>query len=218
MSKVAFVVTDLETLSTHVAIAPILSIGAAVLGVVNTEEGNWVDELHYKGFHEIVNYPEQLKFDKFVSKTTLDWWENQNDDAKKLLETSRTTSNNLVQSLISLCGWINSIKADHVVVLGYGSNFDNAILEINYQEYGIPIPWEYRNSLCLRTILNLYTPVEEENSIEAVKKEAAIYTKFILQEEFCKHNALHDAVYESAKARIMFPLPFWLTIARHIIK
>lgn len=63
-------------------------------------------------------------------------------------------------------------------VFGNGSDFDNAIVAETFKRVGLPVPWKYRNSRCLRTAKD-YLP------------------KVDLKRDGVHHRALDDARYQA---------------------
>ena len=241
MSRTAWIIIDCETLSLNIESAPILSIGAFLMGIINTEEDenprfwkqikDW-DKIN-ENFYQVINFKYQIASGRKDNKETWEWWNKVGGEAAKLLQESETTTNTLQQSLIALSAWIKEIenKVDSVVVLGNGAAFDNALLEIAYREYNLPIPWKYTHSLCLRTLYATFrlekentaglTKSETKNTRIEILKDISITAKDLTEAKcgkFITHNALHDCVFQAYKAKLMFPRSLWENIANNIHK
>lgn len=229
MTKAAFIVIDLETLSLSIKDAPIISLGGYLMGVIESDlnvRNNNVDfwsqnnfELKHT-FHEICNYKAQQIDGRVPSKSTLDWWQEVGGDAVELLKQSENSNQYLPDVLHSFDYWLNDIQSqcDEIYILGNGAAFDNALLEIAYFDNFIERPWKYTNSLCLRTLYSIFNP--DLVSLQAFTEEdCKNYLKtqsegFVIASEgsFIKHNALHDAMFQGHKAKLMFPNSMWLAI------
>jgi 3' exoribonuclease, RNase T-like len=231
MTKAAFVMIDLETLSLDIETAPIVSVGAYLFGIIETSINSANHQKSFfeqyetdlpTTFYEVCNYAEQCKYGgKFVSDDTMSWWNSLGSDAISVIQESENTMNMLPDTLNSFNRFIDNIKTqcDDVYVFGNGAAFDNALMEINFRQYGIPIPWKYRNSLCIRTMYaTIYNRYNLVSRLVQIEEQAKDFVKQLLDVEFLAHNALHDAIFQSKKAMLMLPEHTWLNIVHNTNK
>jgi hypothetical protein len=226
MTKSALVIIDCETLSTFVESAPIISIGAYLMGIIETDESKrtgkdfWEQVEDYNlisdSFHTIVNYKYQIASGRKIDTATWDWWQSVGGKAVELLDRSRETNLSLCVGLGWLSQWIKDIegKVDEVIVLGNGAAFDNVLLEIAYREYGLDIPWKYSHSLCLRTLYGIF-------GLESTKFEVSDVAKEMVTAKhgsFIAHDALHDCIYQAHKARMIVPGELWVNLTNNLHK
>ena len=83
---------------------------------------------------------------------TLKWWGRQSETVRRQLEEAKSS---LALHPAAFTGWFQSQIRDMNVcaVYGYGSDFDNAMLQDLCLQYSQPAPWHYRLNRCGRTIL-----------------------------------------------------------------
>lgn len=136
------VMTDLETLGKGAG-CKILSIGAVEFSTdglgrefytaVRIDAGQ--DELH-------------------TNADTQAWWDKQSPEARKVFkECAAKKTPELAAALTNFAAWLHAgIPYSAVRVWGNGSDFDNAILNYAYDAKGIPLPWQFWNNRCLRTL------------------------------------------------------------------
>lgn len=112
-----------------------------------------------------------------VDDDTWKWWHNQ-DAAVREEAFSGTTP--LSTALFLLTEYIQQFPKD-TKVWGNGASFDVPILEAAYARFNRPAPWKYYNSMCYRTLKNLFKEVTAPVQLD-------------------KHNALADARFQAAHA------------------
>lgn len=174
------VMLDIETLSTT-ANAVVLSIGAA-------SDNN--DQ-----FYARLNIADQLERGRNISADTLNWWYKQNDEARGQVFGDHEDRIGTREGLELFAKFLKTM-GDRVRVWGNGADFDNAIVANLYQMYELPLPWQYRDNRCFRTLKNISAPNQEISP--PVK-----HTGFI------PHHALHDAMYQMSHLK---EIGKWLSI------
>ena len=134
-----------------------------------------------------------------VDASTIQFWLKQSLEARSEVDgTMRSLS--ISVALQGLADFINSgphRELDHLV-WGKGPNFDNTILEGAYQRCGIPVPWKYNASRCMRTMLSLYPSALDikfqgtpHHALDDARHEAV---------QFCAALALHTAAHSTARS------------------
>lgn len=176
---------DLETLGRRAG-CQILSIGACFF----TRQGEeTVTHRFYQVCRTRGGHQTNLGLD-YTDDNTAKWWEKQSAEARQVLTASRKASApTLPEALREFDAWLSlCTKGDleNLRMWGNGSDFDNAILYAAYAACAIPVPWEFWNSRCFRTLK------AEAANVLAPKREGTA------------HNALNDAVYQAEYAAAIF--------------
>ena len=153
------IMLDLETMGTG-SNSAITAIGAVKFSSKGLGEE----------FYRVVDLGSCVDAGLTIDPSTVMWWMQQSDEARKALCKSPTK---LDQALLDF----NLFVGDSSVakIWGNGSDFDNVILANAYQKLNMPMPWRFYNSRCYRTVKNLLG-----GSTELVRVGTA-------------HNALDDA-------------------------
>ena len=159
------VMVDLETLGTTPGSA-ILSIGACVFERDN-KDGPFE---YYKNIDLLDAILQGLTLDLY----TVQWWARQAPEAIRVL-TEKTVS--LKEALNTFANFLQ--KDDRV--WAKGPDFDLVLLKAAYDLAGIRVPWLFRNTRDVRTILALAEPPGQK------KPYPSTFNGFV------KHFALHDA-------------------------
>lgn len=163
------IMLNLETMA-NTYNAAIVSIGAVLF-----DEVTILDRFYYT-----VDLQSCLDVGLTVDASTIVWWLQQNEEAKKELYNIYHKAC-IKGACENFNTWWTGIKNDYlpfkedIFIWGYGSTFDNVILRNAYNKAGIEPVWEYRDDLCYRTICRLFP-----------------FIKYI-EEPIIKHHALHDA-------------------------
>lgn len=165
---------DLETMGTR-ANAPVLSIGACFF---DPNTGSIGGEFHRRiewnsGFAGRVADPNTIK-----------WWMKQSKEAQDGVLRSGADVTNVLWDFHNWCVTGLAIKA-----WGNGATFDISMMENIFQQYGIPIPWNFWDVRDVRTIVELAEGILDCNSI-----------KF----EGIQHNALDDAKHQARYVSAMW--------------
>lgn len=160
---------DLETLDTC-SRATILSIGAVAVG----ENGQSLAP----DFYRVCNTESQTG--RTLSRSTVGWWENQSDEARKIFDEAKT-ANHLIAALKEFRSWILQLPGE-VQVWGNGATFDVGIIADAMWELQIKEPWDFWNIRDLRTLADLAYRYGFKNPPERVGTH---------------HNAIDDARHQS---------------------
>ena len=160
---------DIETLGTDPGCL-ILSIGAVAFDEHGTNNKFYVD----------IDALSSLLAGFTVDTRTVKWWNQQSKEALDLIKPGPDTLT-IKHALDRLSGFIN--KDD--IVWAKGPDFDLVILKAAYDKLGIRLPWSFRNSRDVRTMLWL-----------GKKRDVALSPK---QSWMVDHYALHDAIYQATQ-------------------
>jgi exodeoxyribonuclease VIII len=166
------IMLDLETMSTHDN-ASIVSIGAvrfvtptmaALGGVIDT-------------FYTNVDLESCMDAGLHVEIRTVKWWELQSVEARTALKIDPKP---LSEALTAFSAWynVNPYKIDPMPVWSNPATFDLVILGNAYRALNMPVPFEFFNERCYRTVRTLFP---EENYVKPT----------------VPHNALEDALAQT---------------------
>ena len=172
------IVLDLETLSLQED-AAILQIGCCIPHFDRVKIPSGISH----EFEVTISYDIALKSEFHKDSETLNWWENQDPNVRKLVFSGQ---DNYEDALGDLVAWLNSLRVDgaDIAIWGNGSDFDNRLLTYTLNCYGFRKCWDFRNNRDLRTLKALF-PLEDAG-IELVRSSAET-----------AHTALGDARYEA---------------------
>lgn len=174
-----YLITDLECTSTKQT-AGILSIGAVAVtyaeGVVRTP---------FYGVCKLSDLESRSDvFDVWCDSTKRFWEADPSHSplSKVVLNDDRGVS--LPVLLEQFASYVKSL-GDDVVVVGKGTKFDFGILSHAYDSLGIPRPWNFRKTNCLRAVI--------DNAEELGVGRGMKFTPYV------PHHALFDAVSEAVQ-------------------
>lgn len=164
--------TDLETLDNGPQ-SVILSIGAVFFDPETGELG--------EKFYSTIDLESSINCGS-VSASTIKFWMNQSDSAKKA---SFTGGDDLSKVLNDFEHFIREHSSvDKVELWGNGATFDNVILAHAYDQLGIDTPWKHWNNRDVRTVVKLGRDLLNINPKKDIKFEGV------------QHNALDDAIHQ----------------------
>lgn len=165
------VMIDLETMSTEYN-AAIVSVGG--VAVKNGEV--------LRTFESTVTLQSSIDAGLHISASTIAWWMQQSDHARKALQ----GGTELRKVLESLNAWAEPLKDPRV--WGNGATFDNVILRNAYNVVGLEPFWKYKHDRCYRTFKDLVDPQR----------------RLLPREGDTAHTALADAVDQMCHLQKMF--------------
>ena len=160
------VMIDLETLSTRPD-SVILTLGAVKFDP-------WNDDVDAEnGLYVRVDVDEQLKLDRHVLDSTVEWWGKQPEEVREeaLGDGGRI-------SLDDMCRQLNRFLVGAENIWCQGPTFDFVILENLYRQLSKPVPWQYWQIRDSRTLFGVHGDPREKD-----RKSA--------------HNALMDCYYQA---------------------
>ena len=147
------VMLDLETMGNG-PLAAVIAIGAVEFDLETKQIG--------EKFYVVVNLESSVQCGGVIDASTVLWWMQQSDDARKAFESEGV---HVAVALQQFSGWMeNRATKDEVRVWGNGAAFDNVILSSAYQANGLERPWQFWNDRCYRTIKALHPEVKMERS------------------------------------------------------
>lgn len=140
------IMLDLETLGNRAGCG-ILSIGAVFF---DPHTGDIRDE-----FYAVINRKSCLSKGLHEDEGTLAWWSQQSAAARKVLAEAETSPKGLGGALVEFQGYLQKYGKRDLYVWGNGSEFDNTIMAEGYRVCSIPLPWQFWNNRCFRTLKGL---------------------------------------------------------------
>lgn len=176
---------DIETLGTRPG-AMILSIGAVPFGA---------DGIGSREFHHVVSRKSCRDAGFSSDLETVAWWYEKPEGERGILKEG--VGVHAVPIGIVLCAfaqWLEIVRVNgpKVCVWGNGSDFDNALIQEAYRKVGMPVPWDFYNNRCYRTLKSLRPDIK------------------IDRQHGAHHNALFDAKNQAEHAvKIINALGVW---------
>ena len=129
-------------------------------------------------FDVVVNRESCKSYGLHEDSETLDWWSKQTPKASKILHVATYRGATLPNALKQLGDYLTQFDPNKVRVWGNGSDFDNAILAVAYAECRLPLPWQFYNNRCYRTLKSLKPQVKlnrvgtYHNALDDAKSQA----------------------------------------------
>lgn len=165
---------DIETLGTEEG-AIVLSIGAVEF---DTASNQLIDT-----FYVNIDVISSLNFGLVADKSTVEWWSDQERDvAHDMLLIDPLP---LPTALMKLSEWLERVQPQNI--WAKPPKFDCGLLEAAYRATNIPVPWDHRKPLCVRTAIRMSGINEKEISFVGVEHYAlddAIHQAKIVQQSF----------------------------------
>ena len=177
---------DIETLGNSSG-SVICSVAAVEFDLNSGETGRW--------FYERVQIQSCIDLGLKIDASTIAWWLEQNDVARKEM-LGGTKSIKLV--LYSLINFISGLNPDRLQVWGNGSRFDLGLLEDAFKACCLTTPWKYYNERDVRTLASFKPELKKGvvNSWEGLKHSAL--DDCYMQITYCSliWNALKEPVLQ----------------------
>jgi len=151
MTEFKHVMLDLETMGNR-SNSVIVSIAAVPF---NLETG----EISPNHFYQRVDFQSCLDIGLKVQGSTILWWMQQNEEARK--EICRPA--NHIQGVLDRLKSFLAIYGNDFEIWGNGARFDLGLLQDAYHACGYDIlPWKFRNERDVRTLVSLAPHVKEQ--------------------------------------------------------
>lgn len=183
------VMLDIETLGDESG-SIITSIGAVQFDPATGKTG--------KEFNRYIDIQSSHDAGLKMNPSTVLWWLAQTDEARSDLLNGNKQSIDIVNALTEFGQWLAWIpkpvtrdfyKPTDLYIWGRGPRFDMGILADAYRKTNLPIPWDTRKEMCVRTMEFLNPQLKKETP----KTDTGHGSKGM-----GKHNALLDCYYQLA--------------------
>jgi len=163
------VMIDLETMSSRPD-AAIAAIGAVAFDMKNMAIG--------ESFYTTVDLQSCEDLGLHFSAGTVSWWMRQSEQARR--DVLGGEQLDLITAMTGFSLWLQEhcVSQGHLKVWGNGANFDPVIMESAYRACKEPVPWQFWNVRCFRTLKGMYN----------IKMQERAGTH---------HNALDDAMHQT---------------------
>lgn len=158
---------DLETMGNK-SRAVVVSIGAVFF---DDDKGKLGDT-----FYRVLSVKEQTDKGREINADTFKWWMKQSDEARSIFQEESSKTYDVLQEFSE---FIFNNAGENCMPWGNGASFDITIMETLYQDFGLSIPWKFRNIRDLRTYSEY------------------VYNGKDLKRKGTYHNALDDAIYQA---------------------
>ena len=133
-------------------------------------------------FYCIIDLNTSMKAGGVLNPSTIIWWMQQSEEARKQLYRKDTES--LFNGLKRFSQWVGDKTT--AKMWGNGAAFDNIILANAYDSVNLERPWNFYNDRCYRTVKNLLggnikyvPPVVAHNAVEDAKAQAVHLVKIL---------------------------------------
>jgi hypothetical protein len=134
------VMLDLETMSNR-SHGVICSVGAVEFGMATAQTG--------RTFYEKVSIQSCLDIGLKVTGSTIEWWLEQNETARKALAGGK----NITEVLHKFRLFLEDLGTEDLQIWGNSARFDLGMLEDGYEATKHPIPWNFRMERDVRTLV-----------------------------------------------------------------
>ena len=187
------VIYDFETLSQDQRRGVVTSFA-----MLNFSEKRYIDKPYT--FQELVANCKYIKFDvedqvtnfqRIMSKETIEWWNEQGDEAKKQIKPSKEDV-----SITTLYDWITSNVDCKNIKKSYtrGNTFDPMFLQYLMQQTGHADPFHWR------------TVRDTRSMIEGMSFGMSLDNGFMpkeLENQFIKHDPCHDVAMDVMRMQLL---------------
>jgi len=144
------VMLDIETMGTgHNSV--IVSIGAVFFNIETGEKGDT--------FYRKINFQDCLDHGLQITASTVEWWMHQNESTRDKISKEKGVT--LAAALSSLGIFLQSDNKVHV--WGNSARFDIGIVQNAYNKLNVPIPWDFRLELDVRTLVFLRPGIKSQH-------------------------------------------------------
>lgn len=150
---------DIETLGNEAG-AVITSIAAVQFDL---ETGN-IGETFYKS----IKIQDSLDNGLFVNGSTILWWLEQSDDARRCLIEGQKEALSLSNVLYEFRSFIQGLQPADLQVWGNSNRFDMGLLYEAYKANGQAIPWKYTLERDVRTLVSFFPQYKENEPFVGV--------------------------------------------------
>jgi DNA polymerase III epsilon subunit-like protein len=158
------IMLDIETMGTD-SFSSIISIGALEFDIETGDTG--------KEFYVNIDLQSCIDSGLTISAGTVMWWLQQNEQARKDL-----VDRKVVHIKTALLMFDAFCDKKHNV-WGNSARFDCGLLQNAYNKVALPIPWNYWNERCVRTLVSLKPEIKKSYIFKGTA-----------------HNALHDCYHQ----------------------
>lgn len=146
MKKYDHLMLDIETMGSE-SFSSIISIAALEFDIETGETG--------REFYANVDLQSCIDVGLVVNASTIMWWLNQNEQARKDL--TERTSLRIEKALTEFSQFCNR----DYQIWGNSARFDCGILQNAYDKIKVNIPWDFRKERCVRTLVSFNPDVKK---------------------------------------------------------
>lgn len=100
-----------------------------------------------------------------IDISTLKWWMGQSDQAREIVISGNEKIKHALEKFSNFVG-------DNKYIWGNSARFDLGILQNAYDACNIPIPWDFRKELDVRTLVFLNPTIKENFEYKGIKHNA----------------------------------------------
>lgn len=167
---------DIETTGTKA--------GCCVLQIAAVPFNNSFGKNSHPIFESIINWQSCKDAGLVDEPDTLAWWQNNNANTVSKVFSGTKSIRTVFEDLYLYCKSLEAV----IHPWGNAASFDLVILRYVFDLLNIPVPWDFRNEMCFRTLKNLFPLSETEKPVRFGPA----------------HDAFHDAMYQVRVANTIF--------------
>jgi hypothetical protein len=181
---------DIETLGVE-STSVILSVGMS--HVSDTEPKSYQEILDNSIFVKL-NAKEQVANNRFVDKSTVDWWNKQCDFAKERNYYPKKTDFSVAEGISVLQRWVNE-RAKKDDICWVRGSLDQMCLDSLFKSVGAELLFRFNVYRDVRTAIELLYPETAKNGYVDVDPEYCIGFD---RDQVLKHSPEHDTSFDLA--------------------
>lgn len=182
MKPIRAILADLETADVQPS-AVILTAGLVAVEITDTQViklGSWYRRMKLDTYIDTSIWKLCSNDGRTISRDTSLWWDHQASEPFNEAWIDGKDRIPLELAMRSLDVWL---QFNPYPIYGNGSDFDNAILQHAFRQFGLQ--WPYRRNRCLRGLWGTVQDMVDE--LDAPQ----------FPPNLIKHHALHDAIHEA---------------------
>jgi exodeoxyribonuclease VIII len=147
------IMLDLETMGNGPD-AAIVAIGLAEFDLSTRQIG--------RCFYQTIDLDSAVRHGGIIDASTVLWWLKQQQRARAEIASDGYP----IDAILTLVtGWLENIGERKTRrIWGNGANFDNVILASAYRRLSMPVPWDFWNDRCYRTVKNLHPTIKMDRT------------------------------------------------------
>lgn len=150
---------DIETMGNE-SFSCITSIAAVEFDIETGKTGN--------EFYTNIDLQSCVDLGLIMNPSTILWWMQQNDEARKDLVERPTIS--ICEALVKFSSFCNK----EYEIWGNSPRFDCGILQNAYNKANINIPWDFRKERCVRTLVSFAPNIKQNCNYVGTKHNALV--------------------------------------------
>ena len=138
----------------------------------------------YTNFDVVINRQSCIDAGLVEDPETVRWWQNQNANTVSKVFSGTVSIKDAMERLYLYCKSLNAV----IHPWSNAASFDLQILRYTFDLLHIPVPWNFRDEMCFRTLKNLFPLTACEKPVKYGPN----------------HDAYFDAMHQVSVANVIF--------------